>query len=171
MPRPYTGSRGTASVVASCHISNSSAVNCRVAPSTVTTSTGAAAIAGRPARPASRTVKRPSSLTRCLPPVWFASSTEPLAVRRSWIADYNRRPDSHMLAANATGDGQPCLDPDWSHSGVVTGRNRLTPASAFVNTNMPFGVDQGAAPVSAQDAWDVATFFISQPRPAGPSRD
>ena len=53
----------------------------------------------------------------------------------------------------------------------AAGMNRLTTASAFVHANMPFGVDEGAAPISTQDAWDVAAFFTSQPRPPGPLRD
>jgi thiosulfate dehydrogenase len=51
------------------------------------------------------------------------------------------------------------------------GMSRLTTASAFVHANMPLGVDAGAAPISTQDAWDVAAFFTDQPRPAGPQRN
>jgi thiosulfate dehydrogenase len=47
----------------------------------------------------------------------------------------------------------------------------LTTAAAFVHVNMPLGVDAGAAPLSAQQAWDVAAFFTTQPRPVGPQRD
>jgi thiosulfate dehydrogenase len=53
----------------------------------------------------------------------------------------------------------------------AAGMNRLTTASVFVHANMPLGVDEGAAPISPQDAWDVAAFFTSQPRPPGPLRD
>jgi thiosulfate dehydrogenase len=48
---------------------------------------------------------------------------------------------------------------------------RLTVAAAFVHANMPLGVDQGATPLSSQDAWDAAAYFTSQPRPTGPVRD
>ena len=63
--------------------------------------------------------------------------------------------------------------PVWGEGSFnsAAGMNRLTTASAFVHANMPFGVDEGAASISAQDAWDVAAFFTSQPRPPGPLRD
>jgi thiosulfate dehydrogenase len=53
----------------------------------------------------------------------------------------------------------------------TAGMNLLTTAAAFVHANMPLGVDQGAAPLSTQQAWDVAAFFTSEPRPARPPRD
>ena len=59
---------------------------------------------------------------------------------------------------------------DGSFNSAV-GMNQLTTASAFVHLNMPLGVDEGAAPISGQDAWGVAAFFTGQPRPPGPARD
>jgi len=53
----------------------------------------------------------------------------------------------------------------------AAGMSLLTTAAAFIHANMPFGVDQGAAPLSTQDAWDVAAFLTSRPRPPGPSRN
>jgi thiosulfate dehydrogenase len=53
----------------------------------------------------------------------------------------------------------------------AAGMSRTTTLSAFVQANMPLGVDQGAAPISAEDAWDVAKFVKGQPRPPGPSHD
>ncbi len=47
----------------------------------------------------------------------------------------------------------------------------LTLAAVFARANMPLGIDQGAAPRSSQDAWDVAVFLASRPRPIGPPRD
>jgi cytochrome c len=35
---------------------------------------------------------------------------------------------------------------------------------------MPYGVDQGAPPLSQQAAWDVAAFLVAQQRPRGPAR-
>ena len=49
--------------------------------------------------------------------------------------------------------------------------NHPATASAFVHANMPLGVDEGAAPISAQDAWDVAAFFTDQPHPPELPRD
>jgi thiosulfate dehydrogenase len=53
----------------------------------------------------------------------------------------------------------------------AAGMSLLTTAAAFVHANMPLGVDQGAAPLSTRDAWDVAAFVTSRPRPPGPSRN
>jgi thiosulfate dehydrogenase len=53
----------------------------------------------------------------------------------------------------------------------AAGMSQVSIASAFVHANMPLGVDQGAAPPSTQDAWDVAAFFTSEPRPPGPPRN
>ena len=52
----------------------------------------------------------------------------------------------------------------------AAGMSQLPTAAAFVHANMPFGVDEGAPRISTQDAWDVAAYFTSQPRPPGPSR-
>ncbi len=45
---------------------------------------------------------------------------------------------------------------------VGAGMGRLSTAAAFVKANMPLG--QGGS-LSDEDAWDVAAFFTSQPRP------
>lgn len=65
------------------------------------------------------------------------------------------------------------VPPVWGEGSfnAAAGMSNLTTASAFVHANMPLGVDEGAAPISVQDAWDVAAFFTSQPRPPGPARD
>ncbi len=53
----------------------------------------------------------------------------------------------------------------------AAGMSLLTTAGAFVRANMPAGVDQGAAALSTQEAWDVAAFLTTRPRPRGPPRD
>jgi thiosulfate dehydrogenase len=53
----------------------------------------------------------------------------------------------------------------------AAGMSLMTTAAAFVHANMPYGVDQGAASLSTQDAWDVAAFFTDQPRAPGPPRN
>jgi thiosulfate dehydrogenase len=62
------------------------------------------------------------------------------------------------------------VPPLWGNGSFNSsaGMSRLTTASAFVEANMPLGVDAGAAPLSLQSAWDVAAFFTSQQRPIGP---
>ncbi len=53
------------------------------------------------------------------------------------------------------------------------GMGRLITAANFVHFNMPHGADYLNPQLSPEDAWDVAAFFISQPRPhkAGLERD
>ena len=108
------------------------------------------------------------------------------------VAQLDRRPDAdrgwRVYAAQCATchgeDGQGRLrsaqprdgyevPPVWGEGSFnsAAGMNRLTTATAFVHANMPFGVDQGAAPISTPDAWDVAAFLTSQSRPSGPSRD
>lgn len=45
------------------------------------------------------------------------------------------------------------------------GMNRLITAANFVHSNMPAGADYLNPRLSAEDAWDVAAFVVSQPRP------
>ena len=39
-------------------------------------------------------------------------------------------------------------------------------AAAFIHANMPVGADYGEPILTVQEAWDVAAFVTSQPRPA-----
>ncbi len=45
------------------------------------------------------------------------------------------------------------------------GMNRLTVAANFIHANMPNGTDWHDPALSVEDAWDVAAFLISRPRP------
>ena len=53
------------------------------------------------------------------------------------------------------------------------GMNRLTNAANFAHANMPRGIDYLAPRLSVEDAWDVAAYIVSQPRPhkAGLEKD
>jgi thiosulfate dehydrogenase len=53
------------------------------------------------------------------------------------------------------------------------GMNRLITAANFVHSNMPRGVDYLAPWLSVEEAWDVAAYIVSQPRPrmAGLDKD
>lgn len=69
-------------------------------------------------------------------------------------------------------DGSYTFPPLWGDASfnVAAGMARLDTASAFVRWNMPLG--QGGT-LTDQEAYDVAAFFITQPRPdfAGKSAD
>lgn len=45
------------------------------------------------------------------------------------------------------------------------GMNRLLFASAFIKTNMPLGAEHGAPQLTDDEAYDVAAFVLSHPRP------
>ena len=57
----------------------------------------------------------------------------------------------------------PLWGPDSFNDGA--GMNRAITAARFVHANMPFGTSFAAPKLSAADAFDVAAFIVSQPRP------
>lgn len=58
----------------------------------------------------------------------------------------------------------PLWGPDSFNDGA--GMHRLMPSASFIRANMPFGANYRAPLLSVEDAWDVAAFVNSQPRPA-----
>lgn len=51
----------------------------------------------------------------------------------------------------------------------AAGMSRLTTAAAFIRANMPFRTTDAHNPsLGVQEAWDVAAYVTSQPRPPGP---
>jgi thiosulfate dehydrogenase len=57
----------------------------------------------------------------------------------------------------------PLWGPDSFNDGA--GMNRLTTLANFVHFNMPNGVSYILPRLTPEDAWDVAAFVVSQPRP------
>jgi thiosulfate dehydrogenase len=57
----------------------------------------------------------------------------------------------------------PLWGPDSFNN--AAGMNRLITAANFVHSNMPQGADYLNPVLSTTDAWDVAAFVVSQPRP------
>jgi thiosulfate dehydrogenase len=57
----------------------------------------------------------------------------------------------------------PLWGPDSFNDGA--GMHRLISAANFIRANMPFGTTYRAPVLSVEDAWDVAAFINSQPRP------
>lgn len=77
--------------------------------------------------------------------------------------------DGQGVRKGVAGDAQgyqfpPLWGPDSFNDGA--GMNRLISAANFIHSNMPLGTTYDAPVVSAEDAWDVAAFIQSQPRPA-----
>lgn len=63
----------------------------------------------------------------------------------------------------------PLWGPDSFNNGA--GMSRLMTAANFVHFNMPNGTSYTRPRLTQQEAWDVAAFVISQPRPDYPARD
>jgi thiosulfate dehydrogenase len=57
----------------------------------------------------------------------------------------------------------PLWGPDSFNDGA--GMSRLITAANFIHANMPAGVDYLNPQLSPEDAWDVAAYVVSQPRP------
>ena len=45
---------------------------------------------------------------------------------------------------------------------------KLAYAAAYLRTNMPFGVRYQDPVLTVQQAWDVAAYMVSKPRPPAP---
>ena len=65
----------------------------------------------------------------------------------------------------------PLWGPDSFNDGA--GMARLTNAANFIHFNMPHGADYLNPQLSVEQAWDVAAYMVSQPRPkkAGLDKD
>ena len=68
------------------------------------------------------------------------------------------------VAGDAKGYRYPPLwGPDSFNNGA--GMHRLIASASFIRGNMPFGARYDAPVLSVDDAWDVAAYINSQPRP------
>ncbi len=81
-----------------------------------------------------------------------------------------------MLCHHANGEGQPNLDslsylypPLWGMHSYNTGAGlyRLSRFAGYVKDNMPFGATHQNSQLTDEEAWDVAAYVNSQPRPKG----
>jgi len=78
------------------------------------------------------------------------------------------QPDGQGLRKGPKGDGggyvyPPLWGPDSFNDGA--GMHRLIVSANYIHANMPFGASYRAPVLSVEDAWDVAAFINSQPRP------
>ena len=79
---------------------------------------------------------------------------------------------------NDNGQGEHDLSPRLSYLipplwgddsfNAAAGMAKLAYAAAYVRTNMPFGVRDQDPVLTVQQAWDVAAYMISKPRPPAP---
>jgi thiosulfate dehydrogenase len=78
------------------------------------------------------------------------------------------QPDGHGKRNGEPGDAKgymypPLWGPDSFNDGA--GMHRLISSASFIHANMPFGTHYDAPVLSSDDAWDVAAYINSQPRP------
>jgi thiosulfate dehydrogenase len=78
-------------------------------------------------------------------------------------------PDGQGKHIGIPGDGKgyafpPLWGPDSFNDGA--GMSRLLNAAAFIKANMPLGVPNTQPGLSDEDAFDVAAYVLSKPRPA-----
>src|SRR5258708_2459153 len=74
------------------------------------------------------------------------------------------------------GQGEPLMAPGvgyeipplWGDDSFnsAAGMSRIDTAAAFIHVNMPIGSNDREPILTVQEAWDVAAFVTSQPRPA-----
>ena len=64
------------------------------------------------------------------------------------------------------------IPPLWGDASFneAAGMAKLAYAAAYLRTNMPFGVRYQDPVLSVQQAWDVAAYMLSKPRPPAPVR-
>jgi thiosulfate dehydrogenase len=79
------------------------------------------------------------------------------------------QPDGQGKRNGTAGDAKgylypPLWGPDSFNNGA--GMHRLIASASFIRANMPLGTRFDSPVLSAEDAWDVAAYINSQPRPA-----
>ncbi|MGB6906915.1 MAG: c-type cytochrome [Methyloceanibacter sp.] len=62
------------------------------------------------------------------------------------------------------------IPPLWGDDSfnMAAGMAKLAYAAAYIRANMPFGIDYREPVLTVQQAWDVAAYMISKPRPPAP---
>lgn len=77
-------------------------------------------------------------------------------------------PEGQGVRVGKAGDAQgytfpPLWGPDSFNNGA--GMNRLVMAARFIQANMPMGATHDATQIGVDEAYDVAAYMVSQPRP------
>jgi len=105
-----------------------------------------------------------------LPPLAAPAQT-PNAVRGKVVYDRScaacHRPDGLGERKGPTNSAGYTITPLWGPDSfnADAGMAHLATAAAFVRGNMPYGVTANEPLLETQDAWDVATYMLAQPRP------
>lgn len=81
------------------------------------------------------------------------------------------RPDGSGMRTGAIGDARGYLHPPlWGPDSfnAAAGMGRPATAAAFIHANMPLGSSQSAPVLTPAEAWDIAAYLDSRPRPPAP---
>ena len=79
-------------------------------------------------------------------------------------ADTNALSDLPILRPNLNW----CSVNRTEHGTITNGMAKLAYAAAYIRANMPFTINYKEPVLSVQQAWDVAAYMISKPRPPAP---
>ena len=90
---------------------------------------------------------------------------------RTCVACHNADGSGAQRAVNT--DLGYMIPPLWGNDSfnIGAGMNRLTNIANFLHFNMPHGTDYLDPRLSDEEAWDVAAYVLSQPRPVKPDLD
>jgi thiosulfate dehydrogenase len=81
------------------------------------------------------------------------------------------RPDGSGMRNGRPGDAQGYLHPPlWGADSfnAAAGMGRVETVAAFIHANMPLGSSQSAPVLTPEQAWDIAAFIDTRPRPPAP---
>lgn len=98
---------------------------------------------------------------------YLERAADPLAGKQIYAANCQSCHGTNgegQLKSGSTGYTYPPLWGEHSYNDGA-GLYRLSSFAAFVKNNMPFGTDYHNPKLSNEEAWDVAAFVNSQPRP------
>lgn len=109
------------------------------------------------------------------PPALSAAAAAPDATRGATryaqLCAACHRDDGAGRRNGQPGDAQGYLHPPlWGPDSfnAAAGMHRVATAAAFIHANMPLGATAAAPVLSVADAWDIAAFIDTRPRPPGP---
>ncbi len=107
------------------------------------------------------------------PPPLPAATADPArgGARYAALCAACHRPDGSGVRNGRPGDAEGYLHPPlWGADSfnAGAGMHRVATAAAFIHANMPLGATAAAPVLTVQDAWDIAAFIDTRPRPPAP---
>jgi thiosulfate dehydrogenase len=111
-----------------------------------------------------------------LPLPALARAPDPVRGERLYLAQCAacHRADGSGMRNGRPGDALGYLHPPlWGPDSfnAAAGMHATATAAAFIHDNMPLGATAAGPVLPAADAWDIAAFIATQPRPPGPAAE